>query len=323
MKISVLFGAALALLTGAAQAADYRMSMIVPPSHQWAKSATEMAGRIKDRTEGRVNILLFPSGQLGPEAQILQQMQTGALDFAFLTMGELANRDNDFGILAAPYLVPDIPTAGRLLEGQTTAALDEKLPAFGLKGLGWALSGMRQVVLRDKVGTAAELSGRKIRTLPYAPELDLWTGLKAVPTPMPLPAVYDAFANGQIDGMQIDLEGTWNSNYYANAGMILNSDHGMFPMLAAASGRKWAQIAPGDQAIIAEEFAAETAHIVEAYAGLEQEFLAHLQGTGVPVVKVDRAWFGPAIEAYHEQWKAKSPLFEGLLQEAALLTPQD
>ena len=41
------------------------------------------------------------------------------------------------------------------------------------------------------------------------------------------------------------------------------------------------------------------------------------------MVKVDRAWFGPAIEAYHDQWKAKSPLFEGLLQEAASLTQQD
>lgn len=319
MKMSVLFGVALALLAGAAQAADYRMSMIVPPSHQWAKSAAAMAARIKDRTGGRVNILIFPSGQLGPEAQILQQMQTGALDFAFLTMGELANRDDDFGILAAPYLVPDIAAAGRLLKGGTTAALDEKLPAFGLKGLGWALSGMRQVVLREGVETADGLAGQKIRTLPYAPELDLWRALGAVPTPMPLPALFDAFANGQIDGMQIDLEGTWNSNYHANAGMILHSDHGMFPMLAAASGRKWAQIAPADQAIVAQEFAAETAAIVKAYAGLEQQFLANLQGTGVPVVKVDRAWFGPAIDSYYDQWKAKSPLFEGLLREAAAL----
>ena len=36
-------------------------------------------------------------------------------------------------------------------------------------------------------------------------------------------------------------------------------------------------------------------------------------------MKVDRAWFGPAIDAYYEEWKGKSPLFEGLLQEAAAL----
>ena len=312
-------GVAALLVAGSAQAADYRMSMITPPSHQWTKSATDMAARINERTEGRVNIVIFPSGQLGPESQIMQQMQTGALDFAFLTLGELANRDDDFGILAAPYLVPDIVTAGKLLNGETTAKLDEKLPSFGLKGLGWALSGMRQVVMGDKVETVDQLAGKKIRTIPYAPELDLWSGLKAVPTPMPLPSLYDAFANGQIDGMQIDLEGTWNSKYYANAGVVLNSDHGMFSMLAAASGRKWAQIPPEDQAIIAEEFATETANIVEAYAKLEQEFLANLEATDVSVVKVDRAWFGPAIDAYYQQWKTKSPLFEGLLQEAAAL----
>lgn len=318
---TILKGAAAVLLmaAGTAQATDYRMSMITPPAHQWTKSATDMAARINERTEGRVNILIFPSGQLGPESQMMQQMQTGALDFAFLTLGELANRDDDFGILAAPYLVPDIVTAGKLLDGETTKKLEEKLPSFGLKGLGWAVSGMRQVVMNGKVETVDQLAGKKIRTIPYAPELDLWTGLKAVPTPMPLPALYDAFANGQIDGMQIDLEGTWNSKYYSNADVILNSDHGMFPMLAAASGRKWVQITPEDQAIIAEEFATETATIVEAYARLEQEFLTNLKGTDVPVVKVDREWFGPAIEAYYDQWKTKSPLFEGLLQEAAAL----
>lgn len=321
MKLGTILKGAIAVLlaTGTAEAADYRMSMITPPSHQWTKSATEMAARINERTEGRVNIMIFPSGQLGPEAQMLQQMQTGALDFAFLTLGELANRDNDFGILAAPYLVPDMASAIKLLTGETTKKLDEKLPGFGLKGLGWAAAGMRQVVMRGQVDSVDQLAGKKIRTIPYAPELDLWNGLKAVPTPMPLPALFDAFANGQIDGMQIDLESTWNSKYYENADVILHSDHALFPMLAAASGRKWTQIAPEDQAIIEEEFAAETATILDAYTGLEAEFLKNLQGTDVPVVEVDRAWFGPAIDAYHEQWKGKSPLFEGLLQEAAAL----
>ena len=50
----------------------------------------------------------------------------------------------------------------------------------------------------------------------------------------------------------------------------------------------------------AEEFAAETHNIVTAYAKLEQQFLTDLQGTNVPVMKVDRAWFGPAIDAYYE-----------------------
>ena len=74
MNFTTIMQGALATLltTGAALATDYRMSMIVPPAHQWAKSATDMAARIKERTEGRVNILIFPSGQLGPESQMVQ-----------------------------------------------------------------------------------------------------------------------------------------------------------------------------------------------------------------------------------------------------------
>lgn len=306
-------------LSSAAWAADYRIGLITPPSHQWSVQAVEMAKDLKEKTDGRVNLLVFPSGQLGNEAQVLQQMQAGAVDFSFMTLGEFANRNANFGIFLAPYLVKDTEGARKILKGPTALKVLDEVKPLGLVGFGYGMAGMRQIVMRGDVKAGSDLSGKKIRTIPLAPELDFWKKLGSAPTPMPLPALYDAFANGQVDGMQIDFEGTWNSNYYENAGTILDSNHMMFPMVAVGSARKWATIDPADQALISTSMAEYLDKIVSSYDGIDKDYLEKLKGTKVEVRTVDRDFFGKPIDDWYSEWRAKTPLLADLEAEAAAL----
>lgn len=321
MNLKSLARAATAALmfTGAAQAAEYRIGLITPPPHQWTKTATAMAEDIKVKTDGRVEILVFPSGQLGNEGQMLQQLQTGALDFAFLTLGEFSNRNPNFGIFLAPYIVEDVAGARELLKGATAQKVLAEVQDLGLIGFGYGMAGMRQIVAGGKVESVDDLKGKKIRTIPLAPELDFWTKVGAVPTPMPLPALYDAFANKQVDGMQIDFEGTWNTKYFDHAGTIIESNHMMFPMVAVASARKWATISDDDKAVITEAMQSYLDELVGAYEAIDATNLANLKTTSVPVITVDRAFFGPAIDAWYEEWRTKAPLLGELEAEAAKL----
>ena len=309
--------AAVGLTALPVMAKEYRLGLITPPPHQWTVRATEMAAEIKEKTEGRVDILIFPSGQLGNEAQMLQQLQTGALDFAFLTLGEFANRDQNYGIFLAPYVVDDVAGARNLLKGETAQKLLDGMADFGLVGLGWGMAGMRMIVTAFPVESVDDLKGKKIRTIPFAPELAFWEKVGAAPTPMPLPALYDAFANGQVDGMQIDVEGTWNSKYYEHAQSIIISDHMMFPMAAVGSGRNWGTISEEDRAIVAEAIAAKMDGLVSGYADIDADYRAKLETTDVPVIEVDRAWFGPAIDNWYTEWREKAPMLSELEAESA------
>lgn len=304
------------LLAGTAQAEQYRLGLITPPQHQWSKSAVTVAERVKAETNGRVEILTFPSGQLGNEAQMLQQLQTGALDFAFMTLGEFANRDPNYGVFLAPYIVDDAAGARKILKGGVAGKLLDGVNKFALKGFGWGMAGMRQIVMRGPVASVDDLSGKKVRTVPFAQELDFWTRIGAAPTPMPLPALYDAFANGQVDGMQIDFEGTWNSKYYEHAGAIIASNHMMFPMIAVGSGRKWQTIPAADQAVIERVMAEELDSIVGAYGDIDASYLEKLKTTDVPVVTADRTFFGGAIDQWYLSWREKTPLLKDLEAEA-------
>lgn len=313
--------AGLLLLTVQAHAEQLRIGMVTPPSHQWTISAHALADRLHDQSSGRLSLTVFPSGQLGNEAQMLQQLRVGALDMAFLTVGELANRDPDFGILTAPYLVPDAKIAAKLLEGPTaTSLLDNNLPALGLQGLGYGMAGMRIVLVSKPLGAGGTVSGRKIRTVPLAQELSFWEAAGATPTPLPLPELFDAYANGQIDGMQIDLEGTWNNRFQDYSAAILDTEHMIFPMVAVASARKWQAMDPADRDLIMGLVLAETAHIRSLYPAIDADYRLRLTEAGAPLLKPGPEVFGDAVEKWYKEWRVKTPLLDQLTDEARALT---
>lgn len=318
-----LFAALFALTLAApvqapsAQAEDLRIGLITPPPHQWTRSAQALSEALDQETGGRLKLAVFPSGQLGSEAQMLQQLQSGALDLAFLTVGELTNRDEAFGILTAPYLVKDAKAAAKLLEGPTALTLQDHLGPLGLKGLGYGMAGMRIVALSKPIeGTVA---GRKIRTVPLAQELDFWTRAGAAPTPLPLPELFDAYTNGQIDGMQIDYEGTFNNRFHDYSAVVLETGHMIFPMVAVASARKWQSWTPEDQALIARLVAGETARIRAAYPQIDADYRTKLEEAGANLVRVGPEVFGDAVESWYEHWRTRTPLLVELEAEAKAL----
>ena len=136
---------------------------------------------------------------------------------------------------------------------------------------------------------------------------------------MPLPALYDAFANGQVDGMQIDFEGTWNTKYYDHAGTIIESNHMMFPMIAVGSGRKWKAMSEADQATVKKVIAEAVDTLVASYAEIDARYLKELKGTDVPVISIDRAFFGKAIDDWYDEWRKTAPMLVDLEAEAAKL----
>lgn len=302
-----------------AQARDLRLGIITPPSHQWSKSAEAVAGDLADGTAGRLKILVFPSGQLGTEAQMLQQLQSGALDFAFLAAGEVANRKADFAALFAPYLADSTSKARQLLTGPTATRMLDELSSVGLVGLGYGMAGLRQVLMRGKIVTRDDLAGRKIRVMPIEPERDFWRKVGAAPTPIPLPSLYDAFANGQVDGMQIDFENAWNVRYLDNAGTVIESNHMMLPMVVVASARNWRTLSTDDQALVRQIIGKRLGEMFEIYETLDRDYLQKIRTSGANVIRVDRRFFGSAIDDWYAEWRAKAPSLQSLEREASAL----
>jgi TRAP-type C4-dicarboxylate transport system substrate-binding protein len=317
--IKLLASAALVALSSvAAQAEEFRLGLITPPPHIWTKAAEAFGAELSEAAGGAHSGSVFPARQLGNEAEMLQQLQTGALDMAFMTVAEVSNRAPELGAFYAPYLANDIGHAARILRSDTAKGMLDPLPGqVGVVGVGYGMAGLRQIVSRGEVTSAADLSGLKLRITPFTPILDFYNAVGDAPTPMPLPAVYDALANGQVDAIDMDAELIWVLKYYEHADTVVQSDHMMFPMVGLVSARVWAGLSDADKAMIGDLMAKHVDSTIDSYVAKEQGWLDQIKGTGRSFTKVDASFFGDAISAWNATWAERAASLDDLRAVAA------
>ncbi len=315
---ALTIGATIALAPALAGAQDMRIGMITPPNHLWTQAAESMGDDLEAATDGRITLQTFPSGQLGNEAQMLQQLQTGGLDMAFLTIAEISNRIPDFGAFYAPFLADDIEHAVRIIRSDVATGLLDRLPEeVGVVGLGFASAGMRQIVSRPDVENAGDLDGLKVRITPFEPIRDFYNALGTAPTPMPLPDVYDALANRQVDAIDMDAELIWAMRYFEQAPTVIESNHMLFPMVGVVSGRVWAQLSEDDRALITEHMQNRLEEVLDKYAERDPEWMALVEDEDeVNYVRIDRDFFAEAVQQWEEIWSERAPILEDLRRVA-------
>ncbi|MBE0489734.1 MAG: TRAP transporter substrate-binding protein [Halomonas sp.] len=311
---------ALAASSLTAQARDFRLGLITPPQHMWSTEAEAFAESLHERSGGEHSVSVFPAQQLGNEAQMVQQLQTGALDMAFLTIAEISNRIPDFGALYAPYLVDGVDHAARLLRSDTAAELLELMPAeVGLVGLGYGMVGMRQVLSRDPIESMDDMRGQRLRITPFEPIRDFYTATGAAPAPLPLLEVYDALANGQVDAIDMDFDSILILKFYEQADNLLISNHMMFPMVGVVSGRVWRELSAEDRELIETTMAEHLENVLSGFQAMDAAQEEEIRGLDLDIVEADAEFFSEAIAEWEATWAEKAPMLEALREEAERL----
>lgn len=322
LKTTSLAAAALAApsLVRAGASKKLRIGTITPGSHFWTQTMDRVGTAMADQSGGAFEAQIFPSGQLGNEATMIQQLQAGGLDMGFLTVAEFSNRIDDMASLFAPYLVKDVSAASKLLSGPTATAMLDQFTTQGMKGLGFGLGGMRHLISREAGETSGDLAGRKYRITPFAPLRDFYELMDVAPTPVPLPGLFDALANGQVDGADIDLELAWKLKLYDQAPNLTITSQMMFPVVAVVSGKYWAALDDSEKTMLSQSVSAEINWLYSQYIEFEPKWLADLKGTGMNVASANQDFFGDTIDAWSEIWEPKAPSIAALRGEADLLS---
>lgn len=318
-KMAVTIAVAASILaTTAAQAKDFRIGLITPPNHIWTLAAQDFGKELEEKSGGKHKLAVFPAQQLGNEAQMMQQLQTGALDMGFLTLAEISNRVPEFGAFYAPFLVDNIDQAAKLLKSEEATKLLGELPAkAGVVGVGYAMAGMRQVLSRSAVKGPEDIKGKKIRITPFEPIKDFYNEIGAAPTPLPLPAVYDALANGQVDALDMDFDSILVLKFYERANNLMISNHMMFPMIGVVSGKAWAQLSDEDKQLIQTLMKAHLDKVIEKFATQEKDQEKQLRDLKLTVTEADRAVFSDVVSKWEAVWKEKSKGALDTLKQAA------
>ena len=306
------------LVAPGASAKTLRLGLITPPSHSWTQAAHNLARDIESSSGGRHKMIVYPSRQLGNEAQMLQLMQTGALDMAILTAAEVSNRIPEFGALYTPYLARNIEQAALVLRGRVAASLLDLLPEeIGVIGLGYGMAGLRQILSTIPVTSLADIQGRKLRITPFEPIRDFYKLAGVAPTPMPLASVYDALANGQIDMLDMDLELILKLKYHELSDTLVISNHMMFPSVAMLSGKVWIRLSEEDQQMISQLTAKHMDWVIDQAVHEEAAWQAGVRNleTGLNIIDVGPEFFGNTAADWEAIWALKAGVISALRAE--------
>ncbi|CTQ59360.1 MAG: TRAP transporter substrate-binding protein [Roseibium album] len=321
LKTTSLTAAMLAApgIASAAAEKTLRIGTITPGSHFWTQTMDRVGASMAEKSGGKFDTQVFPSGQLGNEATMIQQLQSGGLDMGFLTVAEFSNRLDDMAALFTPYLVQNVSQASKLLTGPTATGMLEQYSTLGMKGLGFGLGGMRHLISREPGLSSADLAGRKYRITPFAPLRDFYELMDVAPTPVPLPGLFDALANGQVDGADIDLELAWKLKLYDQAPNLTITSQMMFPVVAVVSGRYWAALSDDEKQMLSQSVSEQIDWLFAQYVEFEPKWLNDLKGTGINVVDAEPGFFGDTISEWKSIWEPKAPSIAALQKEAKML----
>ena len=195
----------------------------------------------EEATGGAVVVRLFPSGTLGQEREVVQQLQEGLVDFMVSGTAIWGSVAPKLQVFDFPFLWRDWEHVHAVVDGRVgREAADYLEGALRMRPLAWGDSfGFRQVVTRSRdVREPGQLAGLKIRTIQspiYVKAVEL---MGASPTPMAFGEVYTSLQTGVIDGYEHDASTTLQQRFYEVAGHMARTRHiaGVLGFFASTRG---------------------------------------------------------------------------------------
>lgn len=222
-SLLILCAVCLTLIPAAGQAADVTLKLghIAPAGRSTHDvSAKKFAELVAANTSGKVEVKVYGHSQLGRPAEHWSQLKAGAIDlFVHDMMGlEMVEaKPKNFRILLAPYIFKSLKHYHAFLESDLLKSMMAKVEkAANIKFLGYGGDrGPRGFsTTKKKVTTPAEMKGLKLRVPPAPPFVAAYKSWGANPTPVSPKEVFSALKSGMVDGMDIDMVGTYAAKFY-------------------------------------------------------------------------------------------------------------
>ncbi|WP_053363355.1 TRAP transporter substrate-binding protein [Bacillus sp. FJAT-27251] len=294
---------------------EFKFSNVTAPTHIWNRFGEKLAEELETRSDGRMKMEIFPSAQLGPEADMVQQLQNGSLDFALITVPYMSTRFPALDGWNMPFLFEDLEAS---LAAQNTKPAKEMLGLLeeqGLLGMDYFFAANHNLLVKgDPIQNLAEVDGRKLRFTGGASVLDYWKGLGASPIAMGLPEVYNALQTGVIDGVSVDTNPMLSEKYYEIGKNYVLTNHMAFGGVFTASKKNYESMPEEDQKIFDEALAAAVEWGEAELVAGEKENLKKLEGL-INVVELDnRKEFIQEAQKIYDKYSSDNELIKEFIE---------
>jgi tripartite ATP-independent transporter DctP family solute receptor len=320
LTTAVAAAAALAFTAPAALAqnykSEYRMSLVLGPPSPWGQAGEIWGKLVKERTQGRINIKLYPGVSLiqGDQTREFSALRQGVIDMAVGSTINWSPQVKSLNLFSLPFLMPDYAAVDALTQGEVGQEIFKNLEKAGVVPLAWGENGYREVSNSKRaIRKPEDLKGLKIRVVGSPIFSDMFSALGANPTQMSWADAQPALASGAVDGQENPLfmftvlkMHTVGQKYVTTWGYMAD------PLVFVVNKDIWASWTPADQAIVRQaaldagkqEIAIARKGLIEA----DKPVLKEISGMGVTVTQLspaERDAFVKTTRPVYDKWKGQ------------------
>lgn len=263
----------------------------------------EFAKLVKERTNGRIEVSVYPSAQLGDEKTVIEQLQLGATDFGRVNAAPLAAFNKQLNVYNLPYLFSSSEHMWKVLNGPIGDKVLDGLKSAKMVGLTYYDSGARSFYnSKRQVNHPEDLKGLKIRVQQSEMFLDLVKALGASPTPMAYGEVYSALQTGVIDGAENNWPSYYSTNHYQVAKYYTVDQHSRTPEVLVASQVTWNKLSAEDQKIVLQAAKDSQAVQRKTWNELEEKAKKAAVEKGNVITEVNVAEWQKAVQPLYDKY---------------------
>lgn len=239
----------------------WKMTHISDASHLWHRTAVKFAELVEEKTEGNVQIEIFPNSQLGSEIDNVNSIRYGATDLT-ITGESLEVWTPNAVMLAVPYAFNDEEHMRRVIEGDLGRLIESDIERdIGLTPLFYMERAPRNLTSNHPISTPEDLRGFGMRVPNVPLFLDAWFEAGAKPQVISLNEVFTGLQQGVIDGQE-NPNDLIESNGFYEVQQYLNTTEHVRSWIYVVVGTEQMEALPEDQQEQVKEAAAEA----EAFA---------------------------------------------------------
>jgi tripartite ATP-independent transporter DctP family solute receptor len=292
-----------------AMSADFtiKLAYVAQATNPLHKGMEYFAQKVQEKSNGRIEVKLFNSEQLGGERDYIEGLQLGTIEMAQTSIGPLGSFEPAVNLFSLPFLIRSAEHFNHVFDGPMAKKVAEKLLPKGLRILGYTDSGARYLYNSKRmIHTPEDMKGLKFRSIENPVFVETYKALGGRAVPMARPEVFSALKQGVIDGLDNSLAfyestGDYEVAKYLTLGFELFQTPG-----ALIVSEKFYQSLPADLQAVLQDAANEAIpYQRKVFREAEAATLTRLKAKGVVTETADLKLFEPAAKSVWGQFADK------------------
>lgn len=293
--------------------AEYRVSTVVGTAFPWGKGAQIWIDLVRERTQGRINMKLYPGVSLinGDQTREFSAIRQGVIDLAVGSTINWSPQVKELNLFSLPFLARDHAGLDALTRGEVGKRTLQIVEKAGVVPLAWGENGFREVTnSKREIRTPADMKGLKFRVVGSPIFNDTFTALGANPTQMSWADAQPALASGAVEGQENPLHIFTAAKLHTLAQKFVTLwDYVADPLIFVANRDVWNAWTPADRDIVRaaaiEAGKQEIAIARKGLSGNDMSMVKEVEALGVKVTQLtdaERQAFEKAIKPVYDKW---------------------